>query len=48
VRVWRWLTYNVIRNDLMKYFAEATDWSKRLTEIAPNGEFAQLGPLTRC
>eukprot|EP00961_Rhodomonas_salina_P299556 3939026-Rhodomonas_salina.1 len=31
VKIWRWLTFNVIKNDLMKYFAEATDWSKRLT-----------------
>jgi raffinose synthase len=44
-QVWRWLTYNVIRNDIMKYFAEATDWSKRLTKLTPNGKFKELASL---
>jgi len=47
VRVWRWLTHNVIKHDLMKYFAEATDWSKRLTSIMPNNKFVQLATLVR-
>ncbi|EKX38074.1 hypothetical protein GUITHDRAFT_165320 [Guillardia theta CCMP2712] len=47
VKIWKWLTFNVIRNDLLKYFAEATDWSKRLTSINPNSKFVQLGHLVR-
>lgn len=37
----------MIKNDLLKYFAEATDWSKRLTSVLPNGKFEQLGCLVK-
>lgn len=47
VKIWRWLTHNVIKQPLMKYFAEATDWSKRLTSILPNDKFMQLSTLVR-
>ena len=47
VRIWQWLTHNIIKQDLMKYFAEATDWSKRLTSVLPNDKFNELGKLVK-
>jgi len=47
IKIWQWLTHNVIKHEMLKYFAEATDWSKRLTSILPNHKFVRLMNLVK-
>jgi len=42
VRLWRWLSNTILRSQLMSYFAEATDWAKRLSSLRANQKFDSL------
>eukprot|EP00467_Chlorarachnion_reptans_P021808 CAMPEP_0114512736 /NCGR_PEP_ID=MMETSP0109-20121206/15153_1 /TAXON_ID=29199 /ORGANISM="Chlorarachnion reptans, Strain CCCM449" /LENGTH=1127 /DNA_ID=CAMNT_0001692477 /DNA_START=398 /DNA_END=3778 /DNA_ORIENTATION=+ len=47
VRLWRWLAQGVMREKLISYFAEATDWMKRLVDIKANRKFNPLGEFAK-
>eukprot|EP00471_Norrisiella_sphaerica_P006578 CAMPEP_0184490666 /NCGR_PEP_ID=MMETSP0113_2-20130426/18508_1 /TAXON_ID=91329 /ORGANISM="Norrisiella sphaerica, Strain BC52" /LENGTH=939 /DNA_ID=CAMNT_0026874659 /DNA_START=713 /DNA_END=3529 /DNA_ORIENTATION=- len=42
VRLWRWLASGLMRESILNYFAEATDWMKRLVDVKANRKFDPL------
>mmetsp|Transcript_12445 Transcript_12445/g.25349 ORF Transcript_12445/g.25349 Transcript_12445/m.25349 type:complete len:739 (-) Transcript_12445:337-2553(-) len=42
VRAWRYLSNTVLKSKIIEYFADATDWAKRLTAFEANSKFNPL------